>query len=100
MAGATGALAADDPPVGKAPGWYGTNMPPPPIIGPSPYLPDGRTVGESGAPIPCLCRANDRSYKVGEVVCLSTPRGLLKASCQRVENITSWIIADEPCTTM
>ncbi len=92
---------AQEPAQSPPSGWYGTNSPPPPIIGPSPYLPDGRTVdGGTGVPIPCRCRANDRGYDIGQVVCLSTPRGLLKARCERVQNITTWSIGDEPCTTM
>ena len=66
--------------------------------GASPYLPDGRTLhGETGTPIPCRCRAHGTAYQVDEVVCLVTPRGPLKARCARVDNITSWIISDEPC---
>jgi hypothetical protein len=81
-------------------GWYGSGQPLPPIVGPSPYLPDGRTIdGHTGQPIPCLCRAYDRAYKVGEVVCLSTARGLYKARCTRDQNITSWQIGNEPCAT-
>jgi len=82
------------------PGWFDRNVPPPPIAGTTPYLPDGRTLGADGLPIPCRCLANARSFAVGEVVCLSTPRGLYKARCERMQNVTSWIIGDEPCATM
>ena len=81
-------------------GWYGGESQPP-IIGPSPYLPDGRTIsGDTGEPIPCRCRAHEQSYKVDEVICLATARGLLKARCARAQNITTWIISDEPCAAM
>ncbi|MGH6816668.1 MAG: hypothetical protein ACREC6_13295 [Hyphomicrobiaceae bacterium] len=66
--------------------------------GASPYLPDGRTrSGTTDQPIPCRCRAHGTAYQVDDVVCLVTPRGPLKARCARVDNITSWIISDEPC---
>ena len=46
---------------------------------------------------PCSCRANGRSYELGEQTCLSTPRGTRLAQCELQQNVTSWRIGAEAC---
>jgi hypothetical protein len=51
-------------------------------------------------PIPgvrCSCRANGRSYEVGERACIATPGGPRLARCALVQNVTSWAIEAEGC---
>jgi hypothetical protein len=46
----------------------------------------------------CTCRANGRSYRMGERVCLRTPDGALRtAECRMVQNVTSWAFSQEAC---
>ncbi len=46
----------------------------------------------------CTCRANGRSYHMGERVCLRTPDGALRtAECRMVQNVTSWAFSQEAC---
>jgi hypothetical protein len=51
-------------------------------------------------PIPgirCSCRANGRSYEVGERACIATPSGPRLARCRLVQNVTSWEVEAEGC---
>jgi hypothetical protein len=61
----------------------------------SPY--HGATNG-SGLPIPCRCRHGDRSYNLGDKVCLQMPNGVVLARCDMFQNNTSWIATEEACT--
>ena len=45
--------------------------------------------------INCTCRANGRSYGLGERVCLSTPGGSRMAECRMSQNVTSWVVQGE-----
>jgi hypothetical protein len=45
----------------------------------------------------CTCRANGRSYALGERVCLSSASGRRVAECRMQENVTSWILGPEGC---
>lgn len=46
----------------------------------------------------CTCRAQGRSYRLGERVCLSTPKGYRVAECRMQQNVTSWSISTEDCS--
>jgi hypothetical protein len=48
--------------------------------------------------INCTCRANGRSYALGERVCLSTPAGKRVAECRMQQNVTSWSLGAEDCS--
>jgi hypothetical protein len=48
--------------------------------------------------INCTCRANGRSYAVGERVCLSTPTGRRVAECRMQQNVTSWTLGPDDCS--
>jgi hypothetical protein len=45
----------------------------------------------------CTCRANGRSYELGERVCLEGPAGYRVAECRMAENVTSWVFGSEEC---
>jgi len=45
----------------------------------------------------CFCRAQGRSFAVGQNVCLHTPDGPRIAECGMVLNNTSWHFTDRPC---
>lgn len=47
--------------------------------------------------INCTCRANGRSYHIGERVCLTTPAGKRVAECRMQQNVTSWTLGPEDC---
>ena len=47
--------------------------------------------------INCTCRANGRSYALGERVCLVTPSGKRVAECRMQQNVTSWAIGSDDC---
>ena len=48
--------------------------------------------------INCTCRANGRSYHVGDQVCLSTAKGYRMAQCQMQQNVTNWLISPDDCS--
>jgi hypothetical protein len=52
----------------------------------------------AGQPIPCRCRYRDRSYNLGDKVCLQMPDGVVLARCDMFQNNTSWVATDEACT--
>jgi hypothetical protein len=45
----------------------------------------------------CICRAQGRSFAVGQNVCLQTPDGPRIAECGMVLNNTSWHFTEHPC---
>ena len=45
----------------------------------------------------CTCRARARSFELGQLVCLQTPKGPRIAVCVMVLNNTSWQISETPC---
>ena len=56
--------------------------------------------GAPGQPpihIECRCRANGRTFALGEKVCLQTPTGYRVAECRMEQNVTSWSVAQEEC---
>jgi hypothetical protein len=70
------------------------------------HCPDRRGVWAAEAPatqaqprhgIECRCRANGRSYQLGEKICLKTPAGYRVAECQMSQNVTSWALAKDDC---
>jgi hypothetical protein len=50
-----------------------------------------------GRTIPCRCRFNGNSYRLGEIVCMRTHVGTVLTRCDIVENNTSWMPSQEPC---
>jgi hypothetical protein len=50
-----------------------------------------------GNVIPCRCRFQEKQYRLGEVVCMSTHVGTVLARCDLVDNNTSWVPSDTPC---
>lgn len=48
--------------------------------------------------INCTCRAQGRSYHIGERVCLSTPKGYRVAECRMQQNVTNWAVSPEDCS--
>ena len=69
-----------------------------------PLGPDGREALGAEPPnvppghgIQCRCRANGRSYELGEKVCLKTPDGYRIAECRMSQNVTSWALAKDDC---
>jgi hypothetical protein len=45
----------------------------------------------------CTCRANGRSYELGERICLMSPSGWRVAECRMAQNVTSWEFGTEEC---
>ena len=52
----------------------------------------------NGNAIPCRCLFRGQSFKLGTTVCMSTHKGTVLAECDLVQNNTSWVPTDEPCT--
>ena len=48
-------------------------------------------------PLDCYCRAEGRTFAIGERVCLRTSTGPRIAECQMVLNVTSWGFTERPC---
>ena len=45
----------------------------------------------------CFCRAQGRTFAIGETTCLSTSEGPRVAECGMVLNNTSWQFTARPC---
>ena len=58
----------------------------------------GASAGGAPRAIECHCRANGRTYELGERVCLPTPSGQRVAECRMVQNVTSWSFGSEDCS--
>ena len=52
----------------------------------------------NGNPIPCRCLFKGQSFKLGTTVCMNTHKGTVMAECDLVQNNTSWVPTDAPCT--
>jgi hypothetical protein len=48
-------------------------------------------------PAECYCRAQGRTFAVGETACLRTNDGPRLAQCGMVLNNTSWKMTERPC---
>lgn len=48
-------------------------------------------------PPDCTCRAQGRTFALGESICLRTPEGSRMAECRMVLNVTSWAVTVRPC---
>ncbi|PSC02866.1 hypothetical protein SLNSH_21975 [Alsobacter soli] len=46
---------------------------------------------------PCTCRAQGRTFEIGETACLRTPEGSRIARCVMVINVPSWQPTATPC---
>ena len=57
----------------------------------------GSALAEGRPRIDCKCRANGRSFELGERVCLQTASGYRLAECRMVQNVTSWRVEAEGC---
>lgn len=64
-----------------------------------PRLMGGQVIdGWTGLPIPCLCRYQGMTYKLGQTVCMNTHMGTVMTRCELFMNNTSWMPTNEPCT--
>jgi hypothetical protein len=96
---ATAPSAAAQTAAPQAPADSGAQDPPgmPPANWPnSPHR--GVIDGWTGKPIPCRCRFDGKSYRLGEIVCMSTHVGTVLTRCDIFENNTSWMPSRQPCT--
>jgi hypothetical protein len=55
------------------------------------------TSGATGLPIPCRCRFQEREYRLGEAVCMTTHVGTVIARCDLNQNITTWVPTTDAC---
>jgi hypothetical protein len=75
LGGAAGAARAHDPAAGGA----------------------GMTQAQAHDPMNCYCRAQGRTFALGEMACLRTAEGPRIAECGMVLNNTSWQFTPRPC---
>ena len=66
----------------------------PPNFETSPYH---GVIDGDGKVIPCRCRFQNRDFRVGDVVCMSTHVGTVLTRCDLLDNNTSWMPSDTPC---
>jgi hypothetical protein len=57
-----------------------------------------RKLDGNGNIIPCRCLFKDKSHPLGTTICMNTHKGTVLAECDLVQNNTSWVPTDEPCT--
>jgi hypothetical protein len=55
-------------------------------------------ISGDGTIIPCRCLYRGMAYRLGEKVCMSTHLGTVITECDLIQNNTSWIPSNEPCT--
>lgn len=66
---------------------------------PDPRITPGQVIdGWTGLPIPCRCRFRGQTYRLGDVICMSTHLGKVLTRCELFLNNTSWMPTKEPCT--
>jgi hypothetical protein len=53
--------------------------------------------GWTGLPIPCRCRYQGQTYRLGDTVCMNTHLGTVLTRCELFMNNTSWMPSREPC---
>lgn len=63
-----------------------------------PVSPYHGMVDGNGRIIPCRCRFQGQEFAVGEEVCMSTHLGVLMTRCDLMQNNTSWVPTNTPCT--
>ena len=80
VVGITGVAAAED----RKPNWPSSEF--------------HRKLDGNGNVIPCRCLFRDKSHPLGTTVCMNTHKGTVLAQCDLVQNNTSWVPTDEPCT--
>jgi hypothetical protein len=54
--------------------------------------------GATGEAIPCRCRFNGSTYRLGDTVCMHTHLGVQLARCDLNLNNTSWVPTGTACT--
>jgi hypothetical protein len=57
----------------------------------------GTRMAQAAHAADCICRAQGRTYAVGESACLRTTAGPRIADCGMVLNNTSWLFTERPC---
>lgn len=62
-----------------------------------PSSPYHNRVDGDGNVIPCRCRFDGREFRLGELVCMATPEGVVLARCDLMLNNTSWVPTTTPC---
>lgn len=45
----------------------------------------------------CTCRYDGGDVQEGELACISTAQGRSLARCEKVQNVSSWKILNQPC---
>jgi hypothetical protein len=55
-------------------------------------------VATTEAKAECTCRFPGGSVKEGESACIKTVSGPSLARCEKVQNVTSWKVLNQPCS--
>jgi hypothetical protein len=63
-----------------------------------PTSPHHGTIDGNGRRIPCQCLFRGQSHPLGTTVCMTTHKGTVLTVCDLVQNNSSWVPTDEPCT--
>jgi hypothetical protein len=53
--------------------------------------------GTSAAAADCVCSFRGGEVKEGETACIDSAKGKTMARCGKFQNVTTWIILEEPC---
>jgi hypothetical protein len=62
-----------------------------------PAAPSGVVQVQAHDPLNCYCRAQGKTFAIGETACLRTSEGPRVAECGMVLNNTSWQFTARPC---
>jgi hypothetical protein len=52
----------------------------------------------NGRRIPCQCLFRGHAHPLGTTVCMTTHKGTVLTVCDLVQNNSSWVPTDQPCT--
>ena len=65
---------------------------------PDPRITPGQVIDGWGRVIPCRCRYQGQTFKLGDIICMNTHVGTVLTRCELYLNNTSWMPSSEACT--
>ena len=63
-----------------------------------PRITPGQVIDGWGRVVPCRCRFQGQTYRLGETVCMTTHLGTVLTRCELYLNNTSWMPSTQACT--
>ncbi len=81
-----------------APGGFTASAEPNLVQQTDPRITPGQVIDGWGRVVPCRCRFQGQTYRLGEIVCMTTHLGTVLTRCELYLNNTSWMPSTEACS--